>query len=260
NPETQGDSRAWQNRLDAYLKILKQRGVIASRTPCNFRFRPVSEPVGRPRSDDAALLQDFEIGVPGDFAKRENRLGFQDFEFAFEITPAIRDFPGERLVVRRGAAAGGGDVGPIEFEAVVAVAGDRLIRETGLVQRGVQEVARAVAGEHASGTIGSMRGRRQAEDQQLCLPVAESGHGLAPVFAIAISAALLARDLLPVLHEARALPARDNLLVQHAKRRGRLRHWLHLRGASSYGSIRSGEWIRQTSSRKNVIRTSPFRF
>src|SRR2546429_6331615 len=85
-------------------------------------------------------------------------------------------------------------------------------------------------------------------------------HGLAPVFAIAISAALLARDLLPVLHEARALPARDNLLVQHTKRRGRLRHWLHLRGASSYGSIRSGEWIRQTSSRKNVIRTSPFRF
>ena len=78
----------------------------------------MSEPVGRPRSDDAALLQDFEIGVPGDFAKRENRLGFQDFEFAFEITPAIRDFPGERLVVRRGAAAGGGDVGPIEFEAV----------------------------------------------------------------------------------------------------------------------------------------------
>src|SRR5207237_10400740 len=102
--------------------------------------------------------------------------------------------------------------------------------------------------------------RSKGVGQQVCLPVSESGNGLAPVFAIAISAALLARDLLPVLHEARALPARDNLLVQHAKRRGRLRHWLHLRGASSYGSIRSGEWIRQTSSRKNVIRTSPFRF
>src|SRR6516162_1011810 len=145
----------------AGLRVLLARvidGEQARRSGGKVRFRPVSELVRRSRNDDAALLEDFEIGVPSDFAKRKNRLGFQDFEFALEISAAIRDFSRERLVARRSAAAGGGDVGLIDLEAVLAVERDRLIREAGFVQRGVQEVAGAVAGEHASGTIGSMGG------------------------------------------------------------------------------------------------------
>ena len=74
------------------------------------------------------------------------------------------------LVVRRRAAAHGRDVRIGQRQPVVAAVGGRLAGETGPVQRGIQEIARAVAGEHAPGAVGPVRARRQTHDQDARRP------------------------------------------------------------------------------------------
>src|SRR5579864_6577252 len=54
----------------------------------------------------------------------------------------------------------------------------------------------------------------QSHDEYSRLGIAESRHGLAPVFPIAVGTPLLARDLLAVLDQPRAAGAGDNFAVQ----------------------------------------------
>ena len=169
--------------------------------------------VKRARSDDAALLQDFEVGVPGDLSESENRLGLQDFQLSLKVGAAIRNFTRKGLVVRRRTTAGGRGVDAIELQAIVAVERSRLIREAGFVQRGVEKVARTVTREHSPGTVRSMSCGSEPQNQQLGLGITKSWNRLAPVFPSAIGAALFARDLLAILYQARALGAGDNLIV-----------------------------------------------
>ena len=51
----------------------------------------------------------------------------------------------------------------------------------------------AVAGEHAARPVGAVRGRRETDEQQARVRVAEAGHGPAPVRVVAMRALLLAR-------------------------------------------------------------------
>jgi len=76
-----------------------------------LRFGAMGEREGGARGNYAALLQDFEVGVPGDFSEGQNGPRMEDFQFAKEIVAAIRDFGGKRLVGGRSAADRGGDVG-----------------------------------------------------------------------------------------------------------------------------------------------------
>ncbi len=78
----------------------------------------------------------------------------------------------------------------------------------------VEKIAGAVAGEHAPGAIGAVRGGSEAEDQKLRARVAETGNGFAPVFAIAEGTALFASDGFAVAHQARAFSARHNFFVE----------------------------------------------
>lgn len=123
----------------------------------DFGFGAVSESVERAGSDHSTLLEDVEVGVPRDFAERQDCFGFKNLEFALQIIAAIQDFSRERFIVRRGAAAGCGDVCVFELQAVVAVKGSGLVRETCFVQGGVKKIAGAIPGEHAAGAIRAMR-------------------------------------------------------------------------------------------------------
>ena len=79
------------------------------------------------------------------------------------------------------------------------------------MQRGEEEVARAVAGEDAAGAIGAVRRRREPEDQHPRRGVAEAGDRPAPVRLARERRALLARDELAPRDEPRAAPAGDDL-------------------------------------------------
>src|SRR6185437_6867484 len=86
-----------------------------------------------------------------------------------------------RLVGRRGAADGGGDVGVEQCQAVVAADGGRLIGEPGAVEGRVEPVAGAVAGEHPPGAVGAVGGGGEADDQDPGGRVAEAADRPRPV-------------------------------------------------------------------------------
>src|SRR5215467_1937821 len=67
-----------------------------------------------------------------------------------------------------------------------------------------------------------MRAGGEAEDENPRIRVSKTGHRLAPIFPFAVSAALFARDLLPIDDQARAKIAGDNFLVEDVEpvRRG----------------------------------------
>ena len=72
----------------------------------------------------------------------------------------------QRLVLRRRALHRRGDEAVRQPQAVAAVHRRRLVGVAGAVQRGVQEVPRAVAGEHAAGAVGAVRGGGEADDHE----------------------------------------------------------------------------------------------
>ena len=130
----------------------------------------------------------------------------------------LRDLLGRRLVVGRRAAHGRRDVSVAQRQPVVAMLRRRDVREAGAMQRRHQEVARAadaVAGEHAAGPVGAVRGRREADDEQPGARIAEAGNRPGPVGLVAIRAPLLASDARAVRAQARTALAGDDLVVDH---------------------------------------------
>ena len=79
--------------------------------------------------------------------------------------------------------------------------------EAGPVQRGKEPVARAVAGEHAAGPVRPVRRRRQADDHEAGVRVAEARHAAAPVGLAGVGRPPGPRHLLAPRHQARAAAA-----------------------------------------------------
>jgi len=166
--------------------------------------------------DLAAVFEDREVDVEGDAAEGDDyaQVG-QQVQFGFEPMTAVVQFARGGLVVGRRAMSGGGDAGVGELESVVTGAAFGLGREAGRVEDAIEPVAGAVAGEHASGTVGAVGGGGEAEDQELGVGVAEGGDGFAPIVPIEISAPFDAGDLAAMGDEARATGAGDDLSLQN---------------------------------------------
>ena len=79
------------------------------------------------------------------------------------------------------------------------------------MERGIEEVPRAVAGEHPPGAIGPVRPGREPEHEQAGPRVAEARHRLAPVLAVAVGGPLLAGHALAPGDEARTGPTGDDV-------------------------------------------------
>src|ERR1700680_2310210 len=105
---------------------------------------------------------------------------------------AFRELLRRGLVGGRSAANCGGDVKILQLEPIVAVGGMRLAGESGFIQYREHELAGSLAGEVAARAVGGVRPRSQSQDQHPRLGIAEAGHGLAPILALAVSPALLA--------------------------------------------------------------------
>ena len=110
----------------------------------------------------------------------------QQLQFGEPPTFAGIALGGARLVGRRRATDGGGDVTIPQPQAVAAADRRRAVGESGPVQGGEKEIARAVAGEDAAGAIAAVSRRSQAENQDAGGRVTETGDGPAPVFLVAI--------------------------------------------------------------------------
>ena len=155
--------------------------------------------------------------VPSEGAEADHDPGVEQLELAGGVGEAGVALRRGGPILRRGAADGGRDPEPFDAEAVFAMARDGPVRQTCAVEGGEEKVARAVAGEEASGPVGAVGGGSETQDDDLRLGVAEAGYGTAPVRLARVGGPLLPGDLLAPPNEPRAAPARDDLALQRSK-------------------------------------------
>ena len=153
-------------------------------------FGAVGEAVVGFARDDACVQQEGEIAVEGDLSEADDDADTrQGLDFSGEMGAAVANLLGEGLVAGRGAADDGGDPGVTEFEAVVAVDRAGFAGKAEFVQDRVHEVAGAVAGEGAAGSVSSVGAGGEAEDEDSGARVAKAGNGTGPVGLVLVGAA-----------------------------------------------------------------------
>ena len=147
-------------------------------------------------------------GVPGEGAEADKHAQLREqLELAARVGQAAVALGWCRTICRRGAAHRCGDEAAVQLEAVAAGARGRLVRESGPVERGVEEVPRAVAGEDATGAVGAVSCWGETEDRDPRGGVAEPRDRPAPVGLVGKGGAALARDMLAPGDEPWAVPA-----------------------------------------------------
>ena len=112
----------------------------------------------------------------------------------------------------------GGDVRVAQLEAVVGGHRRGLVGESRAEHGREQPVARAIAGEHPTGAVGAVSRRRQPDDQDAGLRIAEAGHREAPVVLRAERSPLVPGDLLAPVDQAAGTPTVDDLRGEGTER------------------------------------------
>jgi len=79
----------------------------------------------------------------------------------------------------------------------------------------VQDLARAVAGEHSPSTVGTMRARRESQNQDARGRVAERGYGKSPIGLVAIRAPFELRDFCRMSPQAGTAFTQGNFTVEY---------------------------------------------
>ena len=144
--------------------------------------------------------------IKGDPAQADDAFNpGQQIHLLLQKRQAIADLLRRGLVLRRRAAADGGDIETGQPQPIPAVKRFCLVSKSGFIQSTVKENARTISGEHAPGAVRAMRPWRQTNHQQARLGIAEAGHRLAPILPVAVSAAALKSHLLTPAHQPGAL-------------------------------------------------------
>src|SRR5581483_8073957 len=178
----------------------------------------VAKTEGGATGNRAAVFENCKISVEGDAAQRDYYAHCSEgVDLGFEIWTTVAQFHARRFVVRRRTTRGGADEDAIQSQAVIRVYALRLRGEADGVERAIEKISGAVAGEHAAGAISPMRRGSEPDDENLGLWIAKRGHRLAPVFLIAKGAALFAGDQLAINHQPRAARAGDDTLLDDAQ-------------------------------------------
>src|SRR5512143_3751035 len=89
-----------------------------------------------------------------------------------------------------------------------------LIGKTVGVQSAVEPVAAAIAGKHSPGAISAVGGRRETDDEQPRLRIAEARQRLGPIGLTLIAARRYLRDPFAPAHQARTFAAANNGLIE----------------------------------------------
>jgi hypothetical protein len=185
---------------------------------------PVTEARPRTRQRDAADLVGLEHLVERETSERDDDAEItEQVELLEQVRPAVVDLRRQRLVLRRSASHRRADREAAQLQAVVRVHRRRLIGEPGLEERAHQEAAGAhrvgaVAGEHASGAVGSVRRGRQADDHDARERIAETRYRSRPVLVVDVRAFAHAPHLFAIGHEPRTARAAHDAGVEGVDR------------------------------------------
>ena len=118
-----------------------------------------------------------------------------------------------------------------ELEAIFAGDGAGFGGEAELVEDRIHEIARAVAGEGAAGTVGTVGSGGEAEDEDAGAGIAKAGDGAGPVGLVLVGASLGLADAAAVFAKTGAAFAGDDGLMDLLE---------ELRGCLSVGRLGVG--------------------
>src|SRR4029079_19368166 len=98
--------------------------------------------------EQTASFQVVQVSVEPDPTKSDDHSQFEEtFDLTVEVRGTVRNFSRSGLIVRRGTAGGGCDVGMFKRQTVASMGGHRLSGEPCLVQNRVHEETGGVAGK-----------------------------------------------------------------------------------------------------------------
>jgi len=132
--------------------------------------------------------------------------------------PARIAFTGHRCIARWRTFHCRRHPGATQFESVAAMCRRRLVGESRPVQRAVEPVAAAVAGEHPSRAIGPVRAGGKTQDEQSRSRIPETRHTTTPVIVVPECGTLFDRHALSPLDESRTCHALVNVDRKTRKR------------------------------------------
>ena len=135
----------------------------------------------------------------------------EETHLALQVRLTSSEFDAGRFVLRGRTSDGRSDVTVPQLQPIVDRHGGWLICEAVAVKSSVQPIAATVSREDATRAISAMGCRRQADDEEARVRVAERRNGSTPVGPVPEGRTLRFRDPLPVPHEPRALAAIDDL-------------------------------------------------
>ena len=164
--------------------------------------------------DDSLPEEMCEVAVPGDFSEADDDADFgEGGHLGGEVGGAVANLVRGGLVAGWGATDDGANPELAELEAIVLADGDGLAGKAELVEDWVHEVAGAIAGERAAGTVGSVGSGSEAEHQDAGVGVAEAGDRTGPVLLVAVGLAAVFADGAAVVDEPGAASAGGDAAV-----------------------------------------------
>lgn len=131
-------------------------------------------------------------------------------ELPLEERPAGEAFLREGPVVRGGATERCRDERVVELEAVVARCRLKLRGEPEPMKRSIEPLSGAISGEHPARSVGTVRRRSEADDQQTRLWISKTRHRTAPVLLVFVCRSLFACDLLAPQYQPWAYAAQGD--------------------------------------------------
>lgn len=168
--------------------------------------------------DGAPALHHGKIRIEGDLSQHHHNAKIpQQVQFAFKEGPAVAQLYRQRFVSGWRAVDRGRDPCIMQLETIFRTLALRLRRESGVVQRTIQEVAGTISREHTSSTIGAMCSGSEAENQQARGRVAERRYWFSPIFPFEECPAFRRRHFAAVPDQTGATPAVNNFPVQRGK-------------------------------------------
>lgn len=111
---------------------------------------------------------------------------------------------------------GGRNVGVMKAQAIVALLAGGLSAKSKSVESLKKKVPAPIAREHSTGAIGSVGGRRQAQDEQVSRLGSQGGNRFPPVGPIPECTSLFSCHLLTMFDQAWAKSALDDLVLNLA--------------------------------------------
>src|SRR5436190_11641307 len=207
----------------AGVRVLAARMVAANErlpirdpmddTMCERRLRTLM---------DAAMCQQPYVRVETDCPEADHHAHPpQRGRLVVEMRQAVGDLFGCRLVAGWRATYRRSDECVAELEAIAGMTRRREIRESGTMESRHQEVAGAadaITREHAAGPVRPVRGRREADEEQMRIRIPETRNRPGPIGFVRECAALLTPDLQAVRAEAYAAVAPDDRITRRFQR------------------------------------------